>query len=325
MQVLKNVSVFLAAAALLTACNSVDFKKTKAGVPYKLFSKGKGDSIRVGNVVKFEVVYKTKDTVMFDSYKQGTPQYIPLQAVPASFSYNDIGSNLSEIFLKAKKGDSIYITQSADSLLKDPQMTRAPFKKGDQVITTISIREVYKTNEEAQAAANKDRFANYGKMQAENLKRFKGDTSLQNQVGRDSKTIEEHLAKNNIQTSKTEWGIYVQVINPGQGPKPAPGQYVAVKYKGTTLQGQVFDSGVYPMQIGVGGSIPGFEMGVMELSKGGKANVYIPSTLAYGPRGSGPKIGPNENLIFELELLDISNTPIQPSAVDPLDTTRARQ
>ena len=42
MQVLKNVSVFLAAAALLTACNSVDFKKTKAGVPYKLFSKGKG-------------------------------------------------------------------------------------------------------------------------------------------------------------------------------------------------------------------------------------------------------------------------------------------
>jgi FKBP-type peptidyl-prolyl cis-trans isomerase FkpA len=324
MQSLKKVFGFLAAAVLLTACNNVDFKKTKAGVPYKLFSKGSGDSIRTSNVVKFDVVYKTKDTVLFDSYKQGTPQYLPLQPLPPTFTYNDIGTNLTEIFLKAKKGDSIYITQSTDSLLKDPQMANAPFKKGDQIITTIRIVEVYKTNEEAQAAANKDRFSNYGKTQAENLKRFQGDTSLQHQVGRDSKVIEEYLAKNNIQTTKTNWGLYVQVLNPGQGPKPAPGQYVSVKYKGTTLEGQLFDSGVYPMQVGVGGSIPGFEMGVMELSKGGKANIYIPSTLAYGPRGSGPKIGPNENLIFEIELLDISDKPLQPPPA-ALDTTGARR
>ena len=71
MQVLKNVLGVFAAALVLTACDSVDFKKTKAGVPYKIFNKGKGDSIRQGSIVKFEVIQKTKDTLLFSSYDQG--------------------------------------------------------------------------------------------------------------------------------------------------------------------------------------------------------------------------------------------------------------
>ena len=327
MQILKNVLSVVVTAAVLTACNNVDFKKTKAGVPYKVFSTGKGDSIRQNYIVKFEVIRKTKDSVLFSSYEQKMPQYLQVQPAPEQFSYSDIGGNLMEIFPKTKKGDSIYITESADSLLKqNPQLaTQSPLKKGDQIITTIKILEVYKTPEEAQAAVTKDRVANAGHLDKENLEQFKKDTAVQAQVAKDDKIIEDYLAKNNIQAQKTDWGVYVQMLAPGQGPKPAAGQFASVRYKGTNLKGQEFDAGVYPIQIGMGGSIKGFEEGVKQLSKGGKARIFIPSMLAYGPRGSAPKIAPNENLVFEMELLDISDTPPAPEQPVNVDTTRQRK
>jgi FKBP-type peptidyl-prolyl cis-trans isomerase FkpA len=327
MQVLKNVLGVLAAALVLTACNNVDFKKTKAGVPYKVFSTGKCDSIRQNYIVKFEVIRKTKDTVLFSSYEQKMPQYLQVQPAPEQLSYSDIGGNLMEIFPKAKKGDSIYITESADSLLKqNPQLaTQSPLKKGDQIITTIKIIDVYKTPEEAQAAVSKDRIANADKVDKETLERFKKDTAAQAQMAKDNKIIEDYLAKNNIQAQKTDWGVYVQTLNPGQGPKPKAGEYANVKYKGSTLAGQEFDAGIYPLQIGLGGSIKGFDEGVRQLSKGGKAKIFIPSMLGYGAQGNPPKIAPNENLIFELELLDISNTPPSPNQQVNVDTTGQRK
>jgi FKBP-type peptidyl-prolyl cis-trans isomerase len=328
MQVLKNVLRVLPAALLFTACNNVDFKKTSGGVPYKIFHNGKGDSIKPNNIVKFEVIQKVKDSVLFSSYKMGQAQYLPIQPLPAGpLKYADIGGNVTEIFLKARKGDSIYLTQSADSILaQNPQFAaQAPFKKGDQIVTTIKITEVYKTPEEAQAASTKDRLANAEKMEKENLERLRKDPALSAQMAKDSKIIEDYLAKNNIQAQKTEWGVYVQVLNPGQGPKPALGQFANIKYKGTSLEGKEFDSGTFPLQVGMGGAIKGFEEGVRQLAKGGKAKIFIPSTLGYGPQGSAPRIGPNENLVFEIEMLDISNTPPAPNRPAPVDTTATKK
>jgi FKBP-type peptidyl-prolyl cis-trans isomerase len=273
------------------------------------------------------VIRKTKDTVLFSSYEQKMPQYLQVQPAPEQLSYSDIGGNLMEIFPKAKKGDSIYITESADSLLKqNPQLaTQSPLKKGDQIITTIKIIDVYKTPEEAQAAVSNDRIANADKVDKETLERFKKDTAAQAQMAKDNKIIEDYLAKNNIQAQKTDWGVYVQTLNPGQGPKPKAGEYANVKYKGSTLAGQEFDAGIYPLQIGLGGSIKGFDEGVRQLSKGGKAKIFIPSMLGYGAQGNPPKIAPNENLIFELELLDISNTPPSPNQQVNVDTTGQRK
>lgn len=329
MQILKNVLSVLSAGLLLTACNHVDFKKTKAGVPYKIISDGKGDSIHVNSIVKFEVIQKTKDTVLFSSYQQGQAQFLQVQAIPPTSSYNDIGGSLMEVLAKARKGDSIYMTQAADSLLKDPRMAAGPtpFKKGDQIITTIKIVEVFKNPEEAQAAVTKDRLANAEKVDKSTLERFKKDTAAQALVAKDDKIIEDYLAKNHIQAQKTDWGVYVQQINPGQGAKPKVGQYVSVKYSGSGLDGKVFDAGVYPLQIGLGGSIKGFEEGVKQLSKGGKAKVFIPSILGYGPQGSAPKIAPNEVLMFDMEVLDISDkqpAPTQAPQVN-VDTTATQK
>ena len=74
------------------------------------------------------------------------------------------------------------------------------------------------------------------------------------------------------------------------------------------LSGEPFDQGTMPVQVGVSQVVYGFMEGVSQMSKGEKARVYIPSMLGYGPQGSPPKIGPNEILIFELNVLDITDT-----------------
>ncbi|MFN2439823.1 MAG: hypothetical protein ABR503_11540, partial [Chitinophagaceae bacterium] len=66
--------------------------------------------------MKFEVIQKTKDTILFSSYKDGMPQYIQVQPIPATTNYSDIGGTLMEIFPRTKKGDSIYLVQAADSI-----------------------------------------------------------------------------------------------------------------------------------------------------------------------------------------------------------------
>ena len=132
----------------------------------------------------------------------------------------------------------------------------------------------------------------------------------------DNKLIEDHLKANNITTERSPWGAYVQVIEPGTGPKPTFGKYVNIKYNGMNLSGQSFDSGVYPIQFGKGGSIKGFEEGVRNLGTGGKARVFIPSMLGYGPQGSPPKIQPNQVLMFDVEVLSIGDSAPIPPATD---------
>jgi FKBP-type peptidyl-prolyl cis-trans isomerase len=104
------------------------------------------------------------------------------------------------------------------------------------------------------------------------------------------------------------------------------GKYTSIKYAGMHMNGREFDSGVYPLQIGTPGAIKGFENGIMQLGKGGKARIFIPSTLGYGAGGREPEIKPNENLIFDIEVLEISDTPIRQQPQQPLNIdTSARQ
>jgi FKBP-type peptidyl-prolyl cis-trans isomerase FklB len=81
-----------------------------------------------------------------------------------------------------------------------------------------------------------------------------------------------------------------------------------VHYHGTLIDGTVFDSSVErnePISFPVTGVIPGWVEALQLMKVGDKWQIYIPSKLAYGERGSAPKIGPNSALIFDVELLGI--------------------
>ena len=107
----------------------------------------------------------------------------------------------------------------------------------------------------------------------------------------------------------TPSGLQYKIITKGDGSMPTAADTVQVHYRGTLIDGTEFDSSYShggPATFPLNGVIPGWTEGLQLLSKGGKAELYIPSELAYGPRGMGQVIGPNSTLVFEVELLDIN-------------------
>ena len=111
--------------------------------------------------------------------------------------------------------------------------------------------------------------------------------------------------KDGIQT--TESGLQYKILAQGEGEKPTAEDTVVVHYKGTFVDGQQFDSSFdrgQPAEFPLNGVIPGWTEGLQLLNEGGKAELYIPGNLAYGPRGRG-EIPPSATLLFEVELLEI--------------------
>ncbi len=114
--------------------------------------------------------------------------------------------------------------------------------------------------------------------------------------------------KNKKGVITTPSGLQYEVIKEGDGPKPTAADNVKVHYKGTLLDGEVFDSSYdrgEPISFPLNGVIPGWTEGLQLMKVGSKYRFFIPSNLAYGERGAGAVIGPNATLIFEVELLGI--------------------
>ena len=106
----------------------------------------------------------------------------------------------------------------------------------------------------------------------------------------------------------TASGLQYEVLKKGDGPKPVPTDRVNVHYHGTLLSGKVFDSSVergQPIAFGVQEVIKGWTEALQLMPVGSKWKLFIPSEIAYGANGAGGDIGPNETLIFEVELLGI--------------------
>ena len=78
-----------------------------------------------------------------------------------------------------------------------------------------------------------------------------------------------------------------------------------VRYKGTTIDGEVFDEQKEPIALPLANIIPGWTEGLQLMKEGGKMMLYIPSDLAYGEIGAGDKIKPNSALVFEIELVEV--------------------
>ena len=103
-------------------------------------------------------------------------------------------------------------------------------------------------------------------------------------------------------------GIRYRVLATGDGESPGVDDTVRVHYHGTRVDGVVFDSSVernQPAEFPLGGVIPGFREAISAMRVGDHWQVVIPSELAYGQRGAGSDIGPNETLTFEIQLLAV--------------------
>lgn len=121
-----------------------------------------------------------------------------------------------------------------------------------------------------------------------------------------AKFLAENLKKKGVKA--TESGLQYIVVKEGSGDSPKPTDTIKVNYRGTLLDGTVFDSSYLndePATFQVQAVIPGWIEGIQLMKVGGKYTFYIAPELAYQYRGAGPDIGPNETLIFDVELLEI--------------------
>lgn len=158
-------------------------------------------------------------------------------------------------------------------------------------LTPEQVREVMEAYQKKQMAAQKDKF---DKLSSDNLEKGKN-------------YLAENGKKSGVKT--TDSGLQYEELKAGAGAMPTAQDTVKVHYRGTLIDGTEFDSSYSrnePVSFPLNGVIPGWTEGLQLIKEGGKGRLVIPSDLAYGPGGMGNAIGPNETLIFEVELLEIN-------------------
>jgi FKBP-type peptidyl-prolyl cis-trans isomerase FklB len=123
--------------------------------------------------------------------------------------------------------------------------------------------------------------------------------------------LAENKTKEGVVTLQSGLQYKVLTSGPGKGPHPTPLDVVKIHYRGSFIDGRVFDSSYQrgqPVSFPLNRVITGWSEIVQKMQVGDKWQVFIPSYLAYAENGYGQEIGPNATLIFEIELLGINET-----------------
>ncbi|MCS6916296.1 MAG: FKBP-type peptidyl-prolyl cis-trans isomerase [Chitinophagales bacterium] len=274
--------LFLGGILVLAACQSEEgLQKTQNGLRYVILHDAGNPKAQPGDYVTYNVQWRNAaDSLLFDSRISGQP-LISLVARPI------YPGDPWEVFTLLGVGDSAKCQVEAQTIYR----THLPpnMKPNDKMwlhVEVLDLMPASRYDSLRQARANE-------------------------QLAQEEQRLVEYMKKNNINAKRTESGLYVAMEREGSGPVAASGNSVRVHYTGKLLDGTVFDSSRNPgrdpfeFRIGSGQVIAGWDEGLTHFRKGGKGLLLIPSRLAYGERGSGGVIGPNEPLVFEIECLDI--------------------
>lgn len=283
-----SLGIALATGLTLSSC-AQDYQQTEGGLEYKYFEKGKGlVAPKVGDIAELNVVFRIGDSTIINTLEMNNNQPVPQMIQDPMFP-----GDLSEGILLMREGDRIEFRIIADTMSARTGSPLPPFaQSGDYFVwdvTLVSLKSQDQMEKEMAELAAK-------------------------QLKIDDEVLQKYFSDHKITPQKTESGIYYVLHKEGTGDKPKAGQTVSVNYTGTKLDGEKFDSNVDPafnhveplkFTLGKGQVIKGWDEGIGLLNKGAKATLYIPSSLAYGNQSQG-KIGTNEILIFEVELLDFN-------------------
>jgi FKBP-type peptidyl-prolyl cis-trans isomerase len=157
------------------------------------------------------------------------------------------------------------------------------------------------------------------KTKAENEKAVKEEEAAKKKAASEAMSkeplqIQQYIKENKVTAKPTASGLYYIEKVKGKGPLAKAGNKVKVHYTGKLMNGKVFDSSLdkkpatpFEFTLGQGQVIPGWDEGIMLMSAGGKATLIIPSKLAYGERGAGADIPAYSPLVFDVELISISD------------------
>jgi len=264
------------------------YKTTESGLLYKINTEGDGTVSPVeGDFLDVVMVYGTEDSTLFDSRTIPTREKMNIPMMASVFQ-GDIYEGLGLMTV----GDSASFALVADSVwLKLFRMPAPPpgLDSLDYLYFHVKLNDILSA-EEMQAQKDAE------------MKAFQEEESV---------LRAEYLQANYPDLEPDENGLYYVRTKKGSGKKPTNGQNVKVHYTGTLLDGTKFDSSVdrgepFEFPLGQGRVIQGWDLGIANMQKGEKGVLIIPSELGYGARGNA-RIAPFSTLVFEVELVDISD------------------
>jgi FKBP-type peptidyl-prolyl cis-trans isomerase FkpA len=278
----------VATPAAAPAADDSLFVKDGSGLDCKWVTHGTGTKMAaVGDMAELSVVFKIGDSTLANTELQNNHKPVQQQITAPSMK-GDLMSGLT----KMKAGDSVVLRMRIDTFMSRVHQPKPAWARADAYITW-QVKMV--------------RVMNKAEMEADMAQASKGQNTT------DDKLLQAYFKSHNIKNAKkTASGLYYTVAKTGTGAHPKDGQEATVNYTGQSLQGEKFDSNVDPkfghvspfsFVLGQHRVIRGWEEAVGLMNKGMKATFYLPSSIAYGAQGQGGKIGPNEVLMFDIELV----------------------
>jgi len=297
----------------IAGCGSLDYKKTKSGLLYKIISSGnsKNPVAKENNYLKFNVVTKLNDSVIYSSYGK-MPGYSKVGSAKEA-DYSPV-----EIFGMLKKGDSAITVSMIDTFLKRGMANQLPpgAKKGDRMVITFKVLDVFTNDSAIQKDYNSEMVKDKPRQQKEmqeqmaiqkkQIKEMRAkqgeDWRKSGEIDKELKNMESYLASKKITAQQTGSGTFVVIKQQGTGASVKDEDTVTVKYTGRILAtDSVFQSDSYTFPLGEAAVIQGWDEGIKLFKVGGKGTIYIPGFLAYGANAR-PPFRAFEALIFDVEL-----------------------
>jgi len=310
---LSLLSFLTAMIFTIAGCGSLDYKKTKSGLLYKIISSGnsKNPIAKENNYLKFNVVTKLNDSVIYSSYGK-MPGYSKVVAAKEA-DYSPV-----EIFGMLKKGDSAITVSMIDTFLKRGMANQLPpgAKKGDRMVITFKVLDVFTNDSAIQKDYNSEMVKDKPRQQKEmqeqmaiqkkQIKEMRAkqeeDWRKSGEIDKELKNMESYLASKKITAQQTGSGTFVVIKQQGTGASVKDEDTVTVKYTGRILAtDSVFQSDSYTFPLGEAAVIQGWDEGIKLFKVGGKGTIYIPGFLAYGANAR-PPFRAFEALIFDVEL-----------------------
>jgi FKBP-type peptidyl-prolyl cis-trans isomerase FkpA len=284
-------------ALLIISCKpSATTSKTPSGYEYSVLAEGSGEEAKTDDYVFFTAKITGSDSVVINEITEG-PQMPSLQ-IPAEFAKGKEANPILEMLKGAKVGSIYKLVMPMDSFPQaSPEMAKLKYMEYEIGVKKILNKEAYeKYMADQQAEMQAKAAANQEKLPA---------------IEELAKTTLADYKAGKLETQSTASGLKYYIVKPGEGANAANGSTVNVNYYGTLMDGTMFDNSfqrgqTFPFSLGSGQVIKGWDEGIAQLNKGAKAFLFIPAALGYGEAGSPPVIPANSDLMFYVELEDIT-------------------
>lgn len=286
----KLTLIFTSALLLILSCGRKDGYKESGGLLYKrIYQSADTQKVKFGDYLVMRLAYYApNDSLLFDS-REIAGDYRMRLAKP---SYPG-GGSIEDALMSMHRGDSASFKIDAESFFGKTRNVELPdyLQKGDLLRFEIRLIDI----------------------QDESALQHERELFNQRMLQQEQGLLADYVAKNMPDIKPTTEGVYIKTIKSTSGRVPLQGQTLTIHFESLFINGELFESTYrrkkpFSFVLGAEQAIPGLEVALAQMHQGEKVQILVPSNLAYGAQGFGKKIPPYSPLIFNVELLLISNS-----------------